>query len=72
MLMLMKVMMLNFEKYHEKVVDLTLRFEPTAEDCVEIALPGKSDELSHLRECICRLNISIRTSKNRLMIGQHN
>lgn len=54
----------DFHKYHEKVVDLSLRFEPTVEECVQIALPGESDEIKKLRESICKLNITnIRTIK---------
>lgn len=54
----------DFEKYHEKVIDLKLRFEPTAEDCVEIAIQGKSDERIYLRELFCKLNVTnIRTIK---------
>jgi KAP family P-loop domain len=54
----------DFKKYHEKVVDSQLRFEPTAEDCVEIALPDDTDEIKILREYICKLNITnIRTIK---------
>jgi hypothetical protein len=32
----------KFETYYEKVVDSTLRFAPTAEDCARIALTGKT------------------------------
>jgi hypothetical protein len=54
----------DFKKYHEKVVDLKLRFEPTTKECVQIALPGGSEETKKLRESICKLKITnIRTIK---------
>lgn len=48
----------DFKKYHEKVVDCQFRFEPTAEDCVKIAVLGDTDEAKILREYICKLNIT--------------
>lgn len=54
----------DFRTYHEKVVDLNLRFEPTARECAEIALKGDSEEMNILRDCVCKLNLTnIRTIK---------
>lgn len=54
----------DFNKYHEKVVDLKLRFEPTPEDCVEIALPSENDDERFLQQRVCNLKITnIRTIK---------
>jgi len=51
----------DFVKYHEKVVDIRLRFEPTSAECVNIAF-SNTTKFVYLKECIRKLNITnIRT-----------
>lgn len=53
-----------FKKYLEKVVDIIVKFEPTAIECARIALPGEGEIESNLRERCVALGISnIRTIK---------
>jgi len=48
----------DFSKYLEKVVDTTLKFKPSAEDCARIALTGKSEISKLLGEYCVKLGIS--------------
>jgi hypothetical protein len=48
----------EFETYYEKVVDSTLRFAPTATECADIALAGKTKTDRLLRENCLALGIS--------------
>jgi hypothetical protein len=47
----------EFEMYYEKVVDTALRFAPTAQECVEIALDGDNPSNKILAECCVALGI---------------
>lgn len=48
----------EFQKYHEKVVDASIRFSPTAQECVEIALAGDSEVIAQLKENCLMFGIS--------------
>jgi hypothetical protein len=48
----------QLERYHEKVIDSSLLFAPTAEDCVDIALPDAKGAISSLAQQVVRLNLS--------------
>jgi hypothetical protein len=48
----------DFRKYLEKVVDTTLRFKPSAEDCARIALIGDTEVNRMLAEYCIKLGIS--------------
>lgn len=48
----------EFRKYFEKVIDISLNFNPTAEESVQIALQGIAKENSLLSEQCIKLNIS--------------
>jgi hypothetical protein len=48
----------EFRKYLEKVVDTTLKFTPSAEDCARIALAEKSEIGNLLAEYCVKLGIS--------------
>lgn len=54
----------DFEKYREKVVDVELLFEPTAEECAEIAFVNTEPLYQYIGELSQRLEITnIRTLK---------
>lgn len=48
----------DYKKYHEKVVDIALKFTPSAAECAAIALDRESDMYVTLCECIEKLNIT--------------
>jgi len=48
----------DFRKYLEKVVDVFLKFEPSAAECVDIAFPGATGTLKVLAESCVALAIS--------------
>jgi hypothetical protein len=48
----------DFSKYFEKVVDISLRFEPSAQESVSVALQGDGKETHILRESCITLGIS--------------
>jgi len=48
----------DFKRYYEKVVDITLKFEPTSSDCVAIALPEPTESAKLLAEACISLGIS--------------
>ena len=48
----------DFRKYLEKVVDVFLKFEPSATECVDIAFPGATGTLKVLAESCVALAIS--------------
>jgi hypothetical protein len=48
----------DFRKYLEKVVDSSLKFEPSPEECVRIAITGQSEEETLLAKFCVSLGIS--------------
>ncbi|MEZ9439661.1 hypothetical protein [Vibrio atlanticus] len=46
----------EYATYKEKVIDKQLHFEPTAEECFELAI-DKQDMYEHIRECCIKLDI---------------
>ena len=48
----------DFRKYLEKVVDVFLKFEPSATECVDIAFPGATGTLKVIAESCVALAIS--------------
>jgi hypothetical protein len=48
----------EFRKYFEKVVDISLKFDPTAEESIEIALQEKTSENNLISEDCIKLGIS--------------
>ena len=47
-----------FKRYYEKVVDITLKFEPASSECVAIALPDSSEVSKQLSAVCITLGIS--------------
>jgi hypothetical protein len=47
----------EFEKYREKVIDVELRFDPTVEECIEIALEENEEMARKLKIRISQLGI---------------
>ena len=45
-------------RYHEKVIDSSLLFAPTAQDCVDIALPDAKGAVASLARYVVKLDIS--------------
>lgn len=48
----------EFERYHEKVIDVSLEFAPDASDCVRIAVTGAGEGQDLLRAAVVTLGIS--------------
>lgn len=48
----------QLDRYHEKVIDSSLLFAPTSQDCVDIALPGAKGPIAVLARCVVKLDIS--------------
>jgi hypothetical protein len=48
----------DFERYNEKVIDISLEFAPDATDCVRIAVTGQSQSQDWLRAACVALGIS--------------
>src|SRR5262249_36243808 len=48
----------EFDKYLEKVVDVSLSFAPTAEDSTQLALTLTTDSSRYLKQCCVTLGIS--------------
>jgi len=47
----------DYEKYREKVIDLELKFNPTSEECVNIAYSGDNWLINELKQLTIRLDI---------------
>ena len=47
----------DYEKYREKVIDIELRFNPTSEECVNIAYNGNDWQINQLKKYTTLLNI---------------
>lgn len=48
----------QLKRYHEKVIDSSLLFAPTAQDCVDIALPDAKGSIADLAKQVVKLDIS--------------
>jgi hypothetical protein len=49
-------------RYHEKVIDSSLLFAPTAQDCVDIALPDAKGPVASLAQYVVKLEAGSSTS----------
>ena len=47
-----------FERFNEKVIDVSLEFAPNASDCLNIAVTGDGQEWAWLRCAVVALRIS--------------